>query len=448
MKSEIDDLIERWLEGSIDAAQENELQEWLRADPENMRLFTEANIRHQMLQEAIRSEHLTRTIHTKSSAMRSTRSWKRAVAIATGVAACLLVALMVLRPQGDDVQSLPPFATIAMLQNVDSNFVVGDRLSSQSLVIQTGFMRLQFDDGVEVTLQAPARYELISPGRTRLESGLLTATVPPGAEGFKVDTPMAEVVDLGTAFGIQLDESGRALVSVFDGEVEIQPSGESLKKRIREGEAVEIGDSKNLIDSEFDLSPFEKIWPASSGIARSTGAFQYAPPWPRRMGLIQSDTNIMVLQEGYAQTLDVPLEVNVVAPGVYRRESELIGEQIAAGTRVKSFLLQFRPENENSSAPRSRPNPDEIKRIIGDITFDRPVLGLIVKGNDLRASDGRFSKRGGQVPQKGRALELFGTPRDDVLTFSEDRRTVSLDLAAFGQFSDQVRVIVDQSLQQ
>ena len=166
------------------------------------------------------------------------------------------------------------------------------------------------------------------------------------------------------------------------------------------------------------------------------------------MGLIQSDTNIMVLQEGYAQTLDVPLEVNVVAPGVYRRESELIGEQIAAGTRVKSFLLQFRPENENSSAPRSRPNPDEIKRIIGDITFDRPVLGLIVKGNDLRASDGRFSKRGGQVPQKGRALELFGTPRDDVLTFSEDRRTVSLDLAAFGQFSDQVRVIVDQSLQQ
>ena len=74
------------------------------------------------------------------------------------------------------------------------------------------------------------------------------------------------------------------------------------------------------------------------------------------------------------------------------------------------------------------------------------MLGLIVRGDDLRASDLRFSVRGGQVPQKGRALELSGTARDDIVTLGEDRRTVKLDLAAFGLFSDQVRVIVDQSL--
>ena len=42
-------------------------------------------------------------------------------------------------------------------------------------------------------------------------------TVPPGAEGFRVDTPSAQVVDLGTAFGIEQFADGTSKVSVFDG---------------------------------------------------------------------------------------------------------------------------------------------------------------------------------------------------------------------------------------
>lgn len=453
MSDNIDDLIERWLEGSLKPEQEKELQSWLHADPKNMEAFTETNIRHEMLQAAIRSELVTNELQRTSSISteRSSIAWKQIIAVATGFAACLLIGLFVLYPDKDGSSSLSPFVTVAMLEDSDIALVVGDRIGSHTITIQTGLMRLQFDDGVEVTLQAPARYELISPGRTRLVTGLLTATVPPGAEGFKVETPMAEVVDLGTAFGIRLDNDGRTLVSVFDGEVEVNSGNDSDRRLVREGEAVEIANSEGILESNFDTSPFEKMWPASSGITGSTGAFMYAPPWPRRMGLIQSDKNIMVLQEGYAQNLDEPLTVNVIAPGTYQHESQLIDQEIPAGTRIKSFLIQFRPENDDhaeGSSQRSRPNSDEIQRIVGDITFERPILGVIVRGDDLRSSDGRFSVRGGQVPQKGRALELFGTPRDDVLTFSEDRRTISLDLAAFGQFSDQVRVIIDQSLQQ
>jgi ferric-dicitrate binding protein FerR (iron transport regulator) len=453
MSANIDDLIERWLEGSLNAEQEKELHNWLHANPNNMQAFTEANIRHQMLQDAIRSELVTNELRRTSSISteRSSIAWKKIIAVATGVAACLLIGLFVLRPDKDGSSSQPPFVTVALLEDPDTEFAFGDRLSTQTITLQTGLMRFQFDDGVEVTLQAPAKYELISPGRTHLETGLLTVTVPPGAEGFKVDTPLAEVVDLGTAFGIRLDNDGRTFVSVFDGEVEVNSSIDTDRRLVREGEAVEIANSEGILESNFDTSPFEKMWPASSGIAGSTGAFKYAPPWPRRMGLIQSDDEITVLQEGYAQTLEEPLMVNVVVPGTYRHESQLIDQNIPAGTRIKSFLLQFRPENDDDaegSSQRSRPISDDIQRIVGDITFDRPILGVIVRGDELRSSDGRFSVRGGQVPQKGRALELFGTPRDDVLTFSEDRRTISLDLAAFGQFSDQVRVIVDQSLQQ
>lgn len=452
MSPDIDDLIEQWLEGSLDAEQEKVLQNWLHADPENMQAFTEANIRHQLLQDALRSELVTNEIQSTSSAavQRSRFAWEQTFALVAGIAACLLIALFVLRPDKRGMAGQSPFVTIAMIENADGELAVGKRIGSQTITLQTGLMRLQFDDGVEVTLQAPAKYELISLGHTRLETGLLTATVPRGAEGFKVETPMAEVVDLGTAFGIHSGDNGRTLVSVFDGEIEVNPMSDSAKRLVRAGEAVEIANSESIVDSKFDLSPFEKIWPASSGIAGSTGAFKYAPPWPRRMGLIQSDEHIMVLQEGYAQILEEPLTVNVVAPGTYRRDTQLTDQDLPIGTRIKSFLLQFRPENrDNQDAKTQRsPDPDDIQRIVGDITFDRPILGVIVRGDDLRLADGRFSVRGGQVPQKGRALELFGTPRDDVLTLSEDRRTISLDLAAFGKFSDQVRVIVDQSLQQ
>ena len=66
--------------------------------------------------------------------------------------------------------------------------------------------------------QGPAEYELVSISQTKLNSGLLSATVPPGSEGFEVTTPTARVVDLGTAFGVQLSDSGSSNVTVFDGE--------------------------------------------------------------------------------------------------------------------------------------------------------------------------------------------------------------------------------------
>ncbi len=276
----------------------------------------------------------------------------------------------------------------------------------------------------------------------------MTATVPSGAEGFQVSTPTANVVDLGTAFGIEIDAKGIPVVSVFDGKVEVTPAGKQDKRLVQEGEAVRVNQRHEIEASPFDAVTFEKVWPVASGVAGSTGAFRFAPHWPRPMGLVQSDTDIFVLPEGYAQLLNKPLGVNITEPGKVRVAAELSPADIPAWTRVKSFLLQFKPLDlrDVHATPPNQPNSDELARIVGEITFDRPVLGLIVIGDDLRASDGLFSKRGGQFPQKGRALELSGTPRDDTVTLSEDRRTVKLDLAAHGAFGDQVRVIVDQSL--
>jgi len=495
----IEDRIIAHLQGDETAEEARELSEWIRDRPENAKLFAEMALMHGQLRGLLsgeakarkngvipesagvvdlvrgpsNTEFLARSTTAIPSAIVPTflqrRSILKSTFILAAMAACLLIAVGVavgvaVLSDGDGdriagVTQANPKVIATLMQS--SNAVwEGDSLDEgipihpQTLSLRSGLVRLEFVDGVEVTLQGPAEYEVMDVGRTRLLSGLLTAIVPPGAEGFQVDTPTAEVIDLGTAFGIELDDDGIANVSVFDGEVEVRPTNNLQRRLVHEGEAVRITNSNEIEPSEFDAAAFKKVWPVSSGIVRSTGAFRFSPQWPRRLRFVQSDSDIFVLPEGYVQTLDQPINVNVTVPGVYRTQADLTARELPVGRRVKCFLLQFNPVEQSNGKrrpPSNRPNPadlnpDDLKRIVGEITFDRPVLGLIVRGDDLRASDGRFSERGGRVPQKGRALELFGTPRDDVITLSEDRHTVKLDLAAFGIFGDHVRVIVDQPL--
>ena len=136
----------------------------------------------------------------------------------------------------------------------------------------------------------------------------MTAIVPPGAEGFRVDTPTAQIVDLGTVFGIHLDETGSSNVSVFDGAVTVAPRDIDEPKLIKEGESVRIASDKQIQSIAFESKRFEKLWPVSSGVAGSNGAFQFAPPWPRRLRLVRSSSEVFVVPEGYMTKLDEPFE--------------------------------------------------------------------------------------------------------------------------------------------
>ncbi|WP_052336068.1 FecR domain-containing protein [Rhodopirellula sallentina] len=334
------------------------------------------------------------------------------------------------------------FATVVQSVDarwVDGSFAVGDRVSAEVIQLESGIVHLRFDSGVGVTLEGPAHFEVTSSEVTRLQSGVLTATVPPGAEGFRVDTPSAQVVDLGTAFGIDQRADGTSTVSVFDGEVEIVRTEESGKRLLIEGESVELHLDGSINDVKFASQPFEKLWPTASGIAGSTGAFRFAPPWPRRLSLIQSDTEIIVLPEGYARKLGSPCPLDMT-------ESERSKSSIPTGRRVRSYLLQFNPVDPTGQEAASKELGSRMRRIEGSITFDRPVIGMIVSSETLNDTDELFSLRRGPARPFKRGLELSQPRTADVVSLSEDRHTVTLELAVFNQFSDHVRVIVDASL--
>ncbi len=368
----------------------------------------------------------------------SSKRWIQVASIA-GLALCLLIAVTLIMNNAPKAPQASQFSSVVFASDAGVKLKVGDRLGAETIRVESGFVRLQFDDGVDVTLEGPAEYELIELGKTRLTSGLLTATVPQGAEGFQVNTPTAEVVDLGTSFGIDLREDGFSRVSVFDGEVEVAATDATEKQLLTEGESVRIGVDQEIEEVDFDPQPFEKVWPISSGIAGSSEVFRFVPPWPKRIRFVQSDDDIFVAAEGYVVDLDKALQVNISEPGEYERVDDLTPLELPVGEQIRSYILHF--------SPTENRRPRDAKRVSGSITFDRPVLGLIVQHEELLASMRRFARRGAGEIQHRRQLDLNGRNNGDRITLSEDRKTVTLDLISPGRNTDLVRVIVDGNKQ-
>lgn len=370
----------------------------------------------------------------------------RRAALVTAVAACVLVVVRVLWPASltptggsHSTPQIPVgFAVVAQASDVvwsDAALDAGTRLDSQTIVFQSGVLRLVFDDGVEVTLEGPAEYELLEPGSTRLVSGVLAATVPPGAEGFTVETPTAEVVDLGTSFGIDLRESGFSSVSVFDGEVEVAALDSTEKRLLTEGQSVKISADQSISDTQFDMDRFERLWPVASGITGSSDVFRFVPPWPKQIRFVHSDRHVFVAAEGQAVDLVQPLDVNISAPGDYSRVEQLTPITLSPGQRIRSYVLHY--------MPRAQLRPRRAGRMEGSITFDRPIAGLIVQHEELFASSRRFSRRPAGERQQRRQLDLNGDDIGDRITLSEDRRTLTVSFVSPGRSSDLVRVIVE-----
>ncbi len=93
----------------------------------------------------------------------------------------------------------------------------------ERLRLQQGQVRLAFATGSQVTLGGPARFRLVGRNRLRLSFGHLAAHVPGSARGFAVETPTATIVDLGTRFGVHVEQNGESEVHVFEGSVRLQP---------------------------------------------------------------------------------------------------------------------------------------------------------------------------------------------------------------------------------
>lgn len=323
---------------------------------------------------------------------------------------------------------------------------LGDGLGEGKLNLEVGLARLDFRNGATVTLQGPAEFEILSTEKTILSSGILTASIPESAVGFEVLTPTMDVVDLGTAFGVSVGADGETDVCVFEGEVEVSLS-ESLDtpQLVREGSAVRSRAKSNAIDSvDYSTVRYEDAWPVTSGVLQATGLMKFVSPGPDFVpGKFEDSDHILVFPERSHVQLQSDLEVDVTEPGKYARVRRRDKHPVASGQQIRSYLLQLNPIGEFT-----RQEVDHA-RVIGQITFDRPILGLIGKTTLLTETDELLGHPLGDYGAPRRGIEPSrpdDTPDSgrDSVTLSRDRRTLSLDLSASSAV-DQIRVLVSEN---
>lgn len=157
--------------------------------------------------------------------------WPAALAAGVLIAAAgLLAAGVAAWRAGPDRAGAGP-ANVAWLVNAQdcvwagaSSEMPGRNMGAGKVLrLRRGLAEVEFERGARVILRGPAVLELRSANEGRLLYGSLTAKVPPRARGFTMVAPGGTVVDLGTEFGLAVDERGATDLDVFDGMVEAFP---------------------------------------------------------------------------------------------------------------------------------------------------------------------------------------------------------------------------------
>jgi ferric-dicitrate binding protein FerR (iron transport regulator) len=134
---------------------------------------------------------------------------------------------------------------------------LGDRLAKGVLRFQQGTVRVRFVGGVVASIVGPAEVQLIAGNQARLIAGTFVAYAPEGAEGFRLDTPGAEITDLGTEFGARVDDAGETTLSVFDGEVQLVSRDGGVRETLTQGQGATIS-AAGVARPQFSLTPFEE----------------------------------------------------------------------------------------------------------------------------------------------------------------------------------------------
>lgn len=239
-----DALVEALIAGRLTSQERDELEEALRASPDRRRKYLEVMRLHRDLSTLAEEDGMagrpTEAMNGVSSRARSRSLFASVLALVAVAAAAILVMLrqqpaeVVPRPQ--EGTEVPPFVAetvpspLPVVAEAAEARVFGFGLSpkpGESLeihrkyVLTQGQLALRFGSGARVVLTAPCSFSPSGPESLLVRSGQCSVYAPPGAEGFQVQTPAAEVVDLGTRFTVNVSVNGETDLLVVDGEATV-----------------------------------------------------------------------------------------------------------------------------------------------------------------------------------------------------------------------------------
>jgi hypothetical protein len=304
-----------------------------------------------------------------------------------------------------------------------------------------GYAEITFKSQAKVILEAPAKINLVNENAARLDSGILTANVPKPAQGFAVTTSSVLVTDLGTEFGLMVDQDGVAEVHVITGEVKAlftpdidgaspQASGTMHKNAAMRFDA-QTGTAHAI---SLDRESFAMSWDDVLYKPRLSSGIVFERTMPASIGTndFMSDDTMYIFLEKAGLTLSEALAVNITTPGTHSYFRRTLAT-VNAGSVVDSYLIHWHPLSDIGRR--------QSKKVA--IRFPRSIVALIVDTVQLEASDKICGHPQTQYPknEKLRHLESGSeTQIQDQVIMTQDRRSLNVTLESNNY--DQLRVLI------
>jgi hypothetical protein len=171
-----------------------------------------------------------------------------------------------------------------------------------------------------------------------------------------------------------------------------------------------------------------------AGVSSTTGAVtKIAPPLSVVDGARESNTEIVLFTERQNFLLPIDVQTDVTKQGFYtlRAFRSTVGV-IQVGTLVDCYFIHF--------------DPTRRVNLVGSVTFNQKVLGVMLLDASLNASDDVLGTVGTKYPfgRRNRGLEA-GIAVQDTLTLLGDMRKLTLDFIAQDSV-DSIRVITEHGL--
>ncbi len=438
----IDDELQDWIDKSLNEtateAEARALEERLLEDAEARDHYLNAVNVHASLRRRFSAEEEVKVPSVTPFPGKTRRKLALGLAVAASLALIAGVIALLVPPS-------QPTAAITQVvgayRSDGTAYVAGESVESGPLVLERGLLRLDFSNGARVTIEGPAQLDVMNEMRVVLHRGVVTATIPESAVGFVVDTAAAHVVDLGTSFGVSVSETGQTDVCVFDGEVEVSNPAAAAPRLVSEGQAIRASEDSNTIDSvAYETSRFENAWPVNSGVLQTTGSMRFVSPGPDfHPGNYEDNEHIVVFPERRGFVSDREVRVDLVDPGEFAKSEYREKPILRSGQRLTSYLLQLDVYPEGK-------NPNRRRSVRGQITFAKPIVGVITSDRVLIESEAIF---GLPNVSYGSARMIEPRPEGDLrpgfdsLILTADRRTLFIELQENPGHLDQVRVLVE-----
>lgn len=454
-------LIHSYFDHSLLEGEKEELEALLRSSPEARAQFREIGQIHGLLGfaaemangQSVAASDIVVPLLPKTPPSRSAVPSRRKVVLAaSSIAACLGLYLGISQfrtnqsIQSPTKVSLPGLARITSTTQfdwaLDSSLPRDSQIDAGIYNLSFGTLRFEMSAGAAVCVSAPCEFEVLSGKEIRVAHGKLTARLPNKEDELIITMPGLKLTDLGTGFGVDVDKEGEALVSVFEGKVELDEEQGDAPKILKAGRSMLLtgGENNSLNRSRFDPTPFRDLWPLTLGIDDMSDLIRFVPPGPanRPLTRLRDQEHVFLVPEQQGVVLQTPLLTDLsTADTSWPNANEL--SNIPSGARVSSYLLFYNPQEEVKITT---------KNLTGTISFNREILGVICTAETLSKSDKvmGIALLENNLSAK-RQLESVdgaggGLPHDS-LNLSSDRRSIHFNFSA-REGIDNIRILLTE----